>query len=114
MKPDALQPPSLDAGPVAHKFHVVILIAYGEPYIVSAVVRPGFEEHRALWRLDAPAEFQRFFQCRLIRRTRKPCRLGVEMYGEIGVLRHLADIRIFREHGHPAFDKGAIARRRYF
>ena len=78
INPEALQPPSLDAGPVAHKFHVVILIAYGEPYIVSAVVRPGFEEHRALWRLDAPAEFQRFFQCRKIR-VCKARRLGIKM-----------------------------------
>ena len=57
------------------------------------------EEHRAFWRLDAPAEFQRFFQCRLIRRTRKARRLGIKMNGEIGVLRHLTDIRVFREHG---------------
>lgn len=49
----------------------MILVAHGEPDIMRAVVRPWFEEYRPLRRLDAPAELQRFFQRRLIRRTRK-------------------------------------------
>ena len=72
-----------------------------------------FEEHRAFRRLDVPAELKGLFHRLLVGGAGDSCGLGVEVDGKIGVLRHFADILVFREHRHPALDKRAVARGRH-